>query len=66
VALWTVGFDLLQLCASAPNWSDSDRAVEFDRLARPRERVEDAMDVGMPHSNIEIEIVRAISRRSLF
>src|ERR1035438_5177038 len=61
MSLRTVGLNLFQPRAPTPNQSCRDRAVEFDHVARSRERIERTAYVCMPHASAEIKIVGAIS-----
>src|ERR1700677_12162 len=65
MSLPTVGLDLFQLRAPAPNRSYRDRAVELDHVTRRRERIEHTAYVRMPHASVEVEIMSAISSLSL-
>src|ERR1700683_2866097 len=58
----TVGLNLFQPRAPTPNRSYRDRPVEFEHVARSRERIEPTADGRMPHASVEIEIVRSVSR----
>jgi hypothetical protein len=64
--LRTVRLNLFQSRAPTPNRSYRDRAVEFDHVARSRERIEYTAYVRMPYANVEVEIVRSILRPRLF
>src|SRR5882757_2636581 len=66
MSLRTVCLNLFQLRAPTPNRSYRDRAVEFDHVARSRERIEHTAYVRMPYANVEVEIVRSVLRASLF
>src|ERR1700722_1041977 len=65
MSLRTVGLNLLQPRAPTPNRSYRDRAVKFDHVARSRERIEHTAYVRMPHADVEVEIMSAISGLSL-
>src|ERR1700728_1495312 len=60
VAVGTVSLDLLQLSTAIPDFPYRHRSIELDGIGRAGQGVEDASDVGLPHTEIEIEIMRAV------
>src|SRR5215469_14241835 len=65
VTVRSVSLDLFQERAPVPDLVHRDGAVELDRLSVSRQRVGDALDMGVPHAEVEIEIVLPIVLRDL-
>src|SRR5579859_1713977 len=65
VTVRPVRLDLLQLAAAFPDPSYRHRSIQFERTGRARQRVQNALDVGSPHPEIEVEIMLTITNGDL-
>jgi hypothetical protein len=61
MAVWTISFNLLQLRPSIPNPSYGDCSIELNRIRGARQRIKHALNMGVPDSKVEVEIVLPIS-----
>ena len=62
VAIWAVGFDLLEFGAAIPNFADDNGAVRFGPSSRTPPRIPEARYARFPCSRVEAEIMLAITQ----
>src|SRR5258708_31482014 len=56
----TVSLDLLQLRAAVPNLPDVHRTIQLDPVVGARKWMQEAADMGLPCTYVEIEIVLSV------
>src|SRR5262249_47402914 len=63
VAFRSVDLDLLELGAAVPERAHDDEPVHLDGLGRLREGMKEALDLRVPDTDVEVEVVPAVAKR---